>query len=247
MTAASGTAPRHVVVSGGSRGLGRSLVAGLLEAGYRVSTFSRSATAFTDGLATSDRFLFTTADLADAESTWAFLNYAESAFGAPYGLVNCAAVGVDGVLATTPDQAIEKALAVNVTGTLRLTKLVVRRMMLARTGGVILNISSISAVRGYKGLSAYAFGKGGMDAMTRSLARELGELGIRVNSIAPGFLETDMTHGLDQQQREQILRRTPLQRLGRAEDVLGPVLFLLSDQASFITGQILVVDGGSTV
>ncbi len=241
------TAPRHVVVSGGSRGLGGSLVAGLLKAGYRVSTFSRSATDFTDGLAANESFLFATADLADAESVSAFLKRAESDFGAPYGLVNCAAVAVEGLLATTPDQAIEKALAVNVGGTLRLTKLVVRRMMLAKAGGVILNISSISGVRGYKGLSAYAFGKGGLDAMTRSLARELGELGIRVNSVAPGFLETDMSHGLGKEQREQILRRTPLQRLGKAEDVLGPVLFLLSDQASFITGQILVVDGGNTV
>lgn len=238
---------RHVVVSGGSRGLGESLVAGLLEAGYRVSTFSRSATEFTDGLAANERFLFATADLLDAEAVSAFLKRADSTFGAPYALVNCAAVAVDGLLATTPDQAIEKALAVNVGGTLRLTKLVVRRMLLAKAGGVILNISSISGVRGYRGLSAYAFGKGGMDAMTRSLARELGELGIRVNSVAPGFLETDMSHSLDQEQREQILRRTPLQRLGRAEDVLGPVLFLLSDQASFVTGQILVVDGGSTV
>jgi 3-oxoacyl-[acyl-carrier protein] reductase len=241
------TAPRHVVVSGGSRGLGRSLVAGLLEAGYRVSTFSRGAEDVTDGLAENEGLLFATADLADAESISAFLKRAELAFGAPYGLINCAAVGVDGVLATTPDQEIENMIAVNVAGTLRLTKLVVRRMLLAKTGGVILNISSISAVRGYKGLSAYAFGKGGLDAMTRSLARELGERGIRVNSIAPGFLETDMSHGLDEEQRAQILRRTPLQRLGRAEDILGPVLFLLSDQAGFITGQVLVVDGGNTV
>jgi 3-oxoacyl-[acyl-carrier protein] reductase len=120
-------------------------------------------------------------------------------------------------------------------------------MLLSKLGGSIVNISTISALRGFKGLSAYAFTKGGMESFTRALARELGQQKIRVNSIAPGYYDTEMSRNLNNEQREQILRRTPLGRLGRPEDVVGPVLFLLSDQASFITGQTLVVDGGSTV
>ena len=119
-------------------------------------------------------------------------------------------------------------------------------MLLETGGGSIVNISSIVGLRGYSGLSAYAATKGGIDAMTRALARELGERQIRVNSIAPGYLETEMTHGLDERQKDQIVRRTPLGRLGRPEDVAGVVRFLLSDQARFITGQTLVVDGGIT-
>jgi 3-oxoacyl-[acyl-carrier protein] reductase len=96
-------------------------------------------------------------------------------------------------------------------------------------------------------MSAYAFTKGGIDAFTRALARELGEEKIRVNSIVPGYYDTEMTRNLNETQKRQILNRTPLGRLGVPEDVVGPTLFFLSDQASFITGQCLVVDGGSTV
>jgi 3-oxoacyl-[acyl-carrier protein] reductase len=120
-------------------------------------------------------------------------------------------------------------------------------MLRAQTGGVILNISSISSLRGFKGLSAYAFTKGGIDAFTRALARELGPHKIRVNSIAPGYYDTEMSRTLDDNQKGQILRRTPLGRLGVPEDVVGAVLFFLSDRASFITGQVLAIDGGRTV
>jgi 3-oxoacyl-[acyl-carrier protein] reductase len=145
------------------------------------------------------------------------------------------------------EDVIRKLMSVNGEGTLRFTRLVVRRMLLAKMGGVILNISSISSIRGFKGMSAYAFTKGGIDAFTRALARELGEENIRVNSIVPGYYDTEMTQNLNETQKRQILNRTPLGRLGVPEDVVGPTLFFLSDQASFITGQCLVVDGGSTV
>jgi 3-oxoacyl-[acyl-carrier protein] reductase len=110
----------------------------------------------------------------------------------------------------------------------------------------IVNISSIIGLRGYSGLSAYSATKGGLDAMTRALARELGGRRIRVNSVAPGYLETEMTNGLSAAQKQQIVRRTPLGRLGQPRDVVGPVLFLLSDAAEFMTGQTLVLDGGIT-
>lgn len=240
-------AGRHIVISGGSRGLGRAVVTSLLSAGYRVSTFSRVSTDFVEHASENRDFFFAAADLADAASVSGFLKSAESKFGPPYGLINCAAIAVDGLLAVTPTDKIGKMISVNVEGTLGFTRLVVRRMLRARQGGVILNISSISSSRGFKGMAAYAFTKGGLDSFTRALARELGEENIRVNSIAPGYYDTEMSHGLGDKQKEQILRRTPLGRLGVPEDVVGAVLFFLSDQASFITGQVLTIDGGSTV
>jgi 3-oxoacyl-[acyl-carrier protein] reductase len=242
----SNTAARHVLISGGSRGLGECLATGLLDAGYRVSTFSRRKTEFTEQNAANPSFFFETADIADAKSLDGCLRAAESKLGPFYGLINCAGIAADGVLATMPEQQLESVVSVNLTGALRLTRRVLRRMLLNSTGGVIINVSSIIGLRGYSGLAAYAATKAGMDAMTRSLARELGHRQIRVNSIAPGYLETEMTHGLSAEQKDQIVRRTPLGRLGRPADVVGPVRFLLSDAAAFITGQVLVVDGGIT-
>ncbi len=246
----SGSPPihdRHVIISGGSRGLGKAIVTGLLDAGYRVSTFSRNSSEFTRQLSGNDRFFFAPADLCEKTSIAAFLKSAEGLFGMPYGLINCAAIAADGVLATLQEDKISKLVAVNVDGTIQFTRLVVRRMLRARTGGVILNISSISSLRGFRGMTAYAFTKGGIDAFTRALARELGERNIRVNSIAPGYYDTEMSKSLTPEQKEQILRRTPLGRLGLPEDVVGSILFFLSDEASFITGQTLVIDGGGTV
>jgi 3-oxoacyl-[acyl-carrier protein] reductase len=238
---------RHVILSGGSRGLGRAIAQSLLANGYQVSTFSRSASEFTKELEKCANFYYMPANSADPKSLANFVKSAEEKLGPPYALINCAGIAVDGVLAMMADEAIENVLNINLKGALQLTKLVIRRMLLLREGGVILNISSIIGLRGYSGLAAYAATKGGMDAMTRALAREVGNRGIRVNSIAPGYLETEMTHGLGSDQKRQIVNRTPLGRLGTPQDVVGPVLFFLSPEARFITGQVLVVDGGITV
>jgi 3-oxoacyl-[acyl-carrier protein] reductase len=247
MTNAGGTLDRHVFISGGSRGLGRAIVVALLDAGYRVSTFSRTPSEFVQELEGNKNFSFSIADLSDRRSVASVLKTAEDRFGPPYALINCAAIAVDGLLATTPDEQLKHLVSVNVEGTLGVTKLVVRRMLRMGGGGVIVNISSISSIRGFRGLAAYAFTKGGIDSFTRALARELGSQRIRVNSIAPGYYDTEMSHNLTDKQKEQILRRTPLGRLGVPEDVVGAVLFLLSDSSSFITGQVVVIDGGSTV
>jgi 3-oxoacyl-[acyl-carrier protein] reductase len=238
---------QHVILSGGSRGLGKTLVEGLLRSGFRVSTFSRHRTEFVEQLADDPRFLFEPADVVDGASVSRFLDSAKERFGLPHGLVNCAGVAAVGVLAMMRDDLIDLAIATNLKGTLTLTRQVVRLMRLRAEGGSIVNISSVVGSRGYSGMAVYAATKGGIDAMTRALARELGRWKIRVNSVAPGYLRTDMSASLEENQIEKILRRTPLQRLGGPEDVVGPVRFLLSDESAFMTGQVIVVDGGITV
>jgi 3-oxoacyl-[acyl-carrier protein] reductase len=240
-------ASRHVIISGGSRGLGQALVSGLLDADYCVSSFSRSRTEFVDQLAPRQNFLFEQADVRDPSSIQRFLQAAEARFGPPHGLVNCAGVAVVRVLALLRDDQIEDAIATNLRGALTLTRQVVRKMRIRDRGGSIVNISSVVGLRGYRGMAVYGATKGGVDAMTRALARELGAWKIRVNSVAPGYLHTDMSASLGEKQLEKILRRTPLRRMGTAADVVGPVLFLLSDASAFMTGQVLVVDGGVTV
>jgi 3-oxoacyl-[acyl-carrier protein] reductase len=244
VTASKTDPPRHVVLSGGSRGLGLALTTGLLRAGYCVSTFSRRPTEFTDSLSGQERYWFSVADVADSTSLARFVSAAVERFGAPYGLVNCAGIAFDGMLATMREEKIDDLLAVNLGGTLKLTRLIIRNMLKNRQPGVIINISSIIGQRGSSGLAAYAATKAGQDAISRALARELGKRQIRVNSVAPGYLETEMSNALTEAQKLQIMRRTPLKRLGSPGDVVGPVLFLLSDDAAFITGQVLRVDGG---
>lgn len=237
----------HVLVTGGSRGLGAAIVEGLLARGDRVSCCSRTPTDFTRALETQDNALYVAADLGDATAITRFADAAEARFGAPDALVNCAALAADGLLAMLAPDELAQMVQVNVTGPLLLTREVVRRMLAANVAGAIVNVSSVGGLRGFSGLSAYGATKAALDGLTRGLARELGPRGIRVNSVAPGFVSTDMTSSLDGQQRDQIARRTPLGRLGTSEDIVAPVLFLLSDAARFITGQVLTVDGGLSV
>jgi 3-oxoacyl-[acyl-carrier protein] reductase len=227
--------------------LGRALVAGLLKAGYRISTFARNLEDLGDVAAGDEHLLVATANLCDPKSLANFLTVAEERFGIVLGLINCAGITADQLLATMRDDTIESMIDTNLLGTIRFTRMVVRRMLLHRQGGSIINISSIVGQRGYRGLAVYAATKAGLDGLTRALARELGSSRIRVNSVAPGYLQTAMTSKLTDKQRDQILRRTPLGRLGTLEDVIGPVKFLLSEDAAFMTGQILVIDGGITI
>ena len=237
---------RHVIVSGGSRGLGASLVGALLEKGYFVSAFSRSPTDFTKSLNKNTHCLFGRADSSKRETLEKFVRSAVRCFGSPYGLINCSGVAYEGVLASMDPNLIDQILSTNLAGTLHLTRIVAREMLLRPGGGSIVMISSIIGLRGYSGLASYAATKGGMDAAMRALARELGRRQVRVNSVAPGYLETEMTHGVDETQRNQIIRRTPLNRLGLPDDVVGLVLFLLSEKSRFITGQTIAIDGGIT-
>lgn len=245
----SAPAPRVVLVTGGSRGLGAGIVRAFLDAGDLVATCSRSATPLTDGWAsdpaTADRFLFAPFALTDREATEAFVRDVVARFGEIDVLVNNAGMARDGVLGLAQDDDIDEVVDLNLKATIRLTRFVSRRM-LRRGAGRIVSVSSVVGLRGYNGLAVYSATKAGLDGFSRALARELGPRGITVNSVAPGYLRTEMSHGLDERQKQQIARRTPLGRLGEPEDVAGAVLFLASDAAAFVTGQTLVVDGGLT-
>lgn len=236
-----------VLISGGSRGLGLVMVTSLLDYGYSVATFSRRPGEAIDRLKDKygERFSFFEGDMSDQVSLGSVVKRVEKDCGPIDALINNAGIATDGVLATMQPGQIEQVIAVNLTGTLLLTRLVVRQMVV-RSRGSIINISSIIGLRGYAGLAAYSATKAGLDGMTRGLARELGPRNIRVNSIAPGYLETEMTHGLDDKQRNQIVRRTPLGRLGTPDDIVGSIRFLLSPESGFITGQVIAIDGGIT-
>jgi 3-oxoacyl-[acyl-carrier protein] reductase len=240
-------APRMVLVTGGSKGIGVALVQGFLDAGDSVATCSRTATPQTDEWTAKfgDRFLFHPADLADRASCADMVHAVVERFGRIDVLVNNAGVAFDGVVGLLADEEVDAVIDVNLRGTFAVTKLVVRRMLMGGPGRII-NISSVSGITGYRGLAVYGATKAALDGFTRALARELGGRGITANSVCPGYLETDMSHGLTAEQLQQIARRTPLGRLGEPTDVANAVLFLASDAAAFITGHVLVVDGGLT-
>ncbi len=235
------------LVSGGSRGLGATLVRRFLDAGHRVATFSRSATPLVEELRESagERFLWEAVDATDREAVRAFVEGAARGFGRLDVAVNNAGVGVDGLLATMRPDDVDRVLAVNLGCALHLAR-AASRAMLRQRGGTILNVSSIHGVRGHPGVAVYSATKAALDGLTRSLARELGPKGIRVNSVAPGYFESDMVAGLPDEVRDKLVRRTPLRRLVTVDDVAEVVLFLASERAALVTGQTIVVDGGFT-
>lgn len=241
---------KHVIVTGGSRGLGEAMVRSLLEKGYRVSACSRSRSPFVDGTEKDEslrtRFFWHACSVGDSEDVQRFVRASVEWAGEDgvYGLINNAGVAKAGILATFPDVESERIIQVNLVGAIQMARAVSGVMLQRGKPGRIINISSIIGSRGYNGLSAYSASKAGMDGLTRALARELGRRAITVNSIAPGYIRTEMSSTLDEEQLEQIIRRTPLGRLASAEDVIGLVHFLLSREAGMLTGQTITVDGG---
>jgi 3-oxoacyl-[acyl-carrier protein] reductase len=244
----SSPASRAVIVTGGSRGLGLGLIGDLAANGYRVATCSRTTTPELERLMADGSVFWKPGRVGVAQDDDAFFAAAETWAGADgiWGLINNAGVAAEGILATFPNAESERIIQTNLVGSLYMARLAARHMLRRTAGGRIVNVSSIIGLRGYTGLAAYSASKAGLDGMTRALAREIGRRQITVNSINPGYLDTENPFGLPEAQRRQIVNRTPLGRLGRVEDVCPVVRFLLSDDAAFITGQCLVVDGGVT-
>lgn len=236
---------RTVIVTGVSKGLGLSIGRRLVEDGYRVIGLGRSAGGFATLVESRpDQAIFETFDVSDTAAIAGRVRELNKQFKPIYGLVNNAGIGLDGVLATLHASDIARLVATNLVGPITLTKYV-SRIMMARGEGRIVNISSIIASTGFHGLSVYGATKGGLEGFTRSLSRELGKAGITVNCVAPGFMETEMTAGLQGQKLESIRRRAPL-GLPSAADVAGAVAYLLGPYGGSTTGSVITVDGGST-
>lgn len=241
----------NVLVTGGSRGLGLGIAEALASSGFQVIAIARNEG---DALAVAREQVardgrgalrFRAFDLADIDRIGDLVKTLRRDFGGFYGLVNNAAIGTSGILANMPDIAIEQAVRLNVVSPMTLTKYVVRSMMTGQ-GGRIVNVSSVVSVTGYSGLSVYSATKASLTGFTRSLAREVGPLGITVNAVAPGFVNTEMTHDLNPNQRAQIARRSALQRMPDVVDIANAVDFLFSEKARNITGTVMTVDAGNT-
>jgi len=251
--------PTTSIISGGSRGLGLAVVERLLERGDCVATFSRSGSAALDALlvAHPDQLHVEQIDAADSDAVRAFVSRAAARFGRVDHCIANAAVAHEGVVATIRDDEIDAMLGVNLRGSIVLVRECVRQMLVqpcdeasrqvsfGKGSPSVVMVSSVVASRGSPGLAVYAATKAALGGFARSLARELGPRGIRVNAVAPGFLETDLSASLSEGNRERIVRRTPLGRLGLPEDVVGAIDFLTGARAAFITGQTLTIDGGS--
>jgi 3-oxoacyl-[acyl-carrier protein] reductase len=235
----------NVLISGGSRGLGAAIVRALLDEGHTVATFSRSRTPNVDEFETSGRFMWEPIDATDHAAMSRFVLAVAKKHGGIDALINNAAILNDGVFTTMRVEDIHQVVAVNLEAALLLTRACVKSMLVKKQGRIV-NISSVNGVRGHAGVAVYSATKAAMDGFTRSLAREFGPRGIRVNSLAPGYLETEMTHGMTAEQKASIERRTPLRRLGKTDDIVRAVRFLIGEDSEFLTGHTLVVDGGLT-
>ncbi len=239
---------RNVIVTGASRGLGLAITRRLVVEGFRVIAVARrESDALREEIAAAPpgALAFAPFDLGEIDALPGFVAALKKQHGAPYGLVNNAGLGTEGLLANMHNSQIEELLRINVTAPIILTKYVVRQMM-AGGGGRVVNISSIIASTGYNGLSAYGASKAALIGFTKSLAREVGRLGITVNAVAPGFIATEMTAGLQDDDRARIAARAALRRLAEPADVANAVSYLLADNARNITGTVLTVDAGAT-
>lgn len=238
---------KTVVVTGATRGLGLAIAMRAARDGYRVVCCGRRLSDELRALQVDypEQVFFEVLELTDLGSLHSFAKRIVATHGRPWALVNNAAKGGDGVLATLHERDIGELLRINVEAPILLTKYLLRPMLLNRCGRIV-NITSIIASTGFSGLSVYAASKAALAGFTRSLAREVGRVGITVNNVAPGYMATEMTSGLQGEKLQSIQRRSPLGRLATPEDVAGAVSYLLGEQAAQVTGTTLTVDAGST-
>jgi 3-oxoacyl-[acyl-carrier protein] reductase len=240
---------RNVLVTGGSRGIGLAIARRLAGAGYHVIAVARRESQELRAAAAESgaggAISFRACDLSDTDAIPAFVKSLRDEFGPLYGLVNNAGLGTEGLLATMHNSDIEALVRLNVLSPIILTKYVVRHMMAAGEGRIV-NMSSIIASTGYNGLSVYGATKAAATGFTRSLAREVGKVGITVNAIAPGFITTELTQSLNDEQRQRIASRSALRRLPEPEDVAAMAEYLLGEGGRNVSGSVLTIDAGNT-
>jgi 3-oxoacyl-[acyl-carrier protein] reductase len=235
------------IVTGASRGIGQAIAHRLARAGHTVigtATSERGAAAIGAGL--SDVGLSgcgRVLDVSDPESVEACVAAVSEEFGVPTILVNNAGITRDGLLMRMKDEDWDAIIDTNLSSVYRMSKACLKGMMKARTGRIV-NITSVVGLTGNAGQTNYAAAKAGIIGFTKSLAKEIGSRGITVNSVAPGFIDTDMTRALQEAHKTALLASIPLGRLGQAEEIAGAVAFLCSDDAAYITGETLHVNGG---
>ena len=233
------------IVTGGSRGIGLAIAQSLADAGAKIAVIGRNGARAQEAAAALPGeghrgFACNVAESTQVSDTVAAI---QEDLGAPDILVNNAGLTRDNILLRMKDEEFDEVIAANLKGTFNLTRAVTRGMMKKRDG-VILNIASVVGLIGNAGQTNYAASKAGMIGMTKSVAKELASRGVRCNALAPGFIRTDMTAELTEDQIDELMGRIPLGRLGETDDISGVARFLVSPAARYITGQVLAVDGG---
>ena len=229
-----------VFISGASRGIGTAIAEHFANKGHKVIGTSRSNFTFDSD---NSNLIPLSLDITNRDSVNECMNYLKENNLTPSILINNAGITSDQLFLRMKDEDWDNVIATNLTGTFNLTKALIKGMIKNRYGRII-NISSVSGLMGNPGQVNYSSAKAGLSGFTKSLAKEVGSRGITVNSIAPGFIETDMTSYLDENAKEKLTQDIPLKRLGSVNDVAELAIFLASDESSYITGQTISVDGG---
>ena len=244
-------AGKTAVVTGGSRGIGRAVCLELAKGGANVvlcyaGNESAAAETVSACEALGAKALSVKCDVADSAQVKKLMDEAIKAFGRIDILVNNAGITRDGLLMMMKEEDFDAVLSANLKGTFLCMKAVSRTMMKQRYGRIV-NLSSVVGLRGNAGQVNYAASKAGVIGMTKSLAKELASRGVTVNAVAPGFIDTDMTAAMPEAAKTATLASIPMQRLGAPEDIAKAVAFLASDDAAYITGQVIAVDGGMSM
>lgn len=234
---------RVALVTGGTRGIGLATVRALAEAGATVVLTGRDEARAKDAAATAGAAAGLALDVTDAKAVSSLVRGVAKEHGKLDIVVANAGIMEDALLGMIREELVDTTLSTNVAGTLHTVQAAARAMMRKKTGSIVV-LASIVGEHGSAGQTVYAASKAAVANIARSAAKELGRSGIRVNAVAPGVIETDLTAGLSEDAKAENTGKTPLGRLGRAEDVANAIRFLVSDEASFITGQVLGVDGG---
>jgi 3-oxoacyl-[acyl-carrier protein] reductase len=237
----------NVLLTGGTRGLGLAIARELLGLEHHVFAIGRRQTEEFEAVraAATGRLVFLPLDLADPEAIQAALAAQFETSTPIHALVNNAAVAYDDLVTNLQTEPLEAMFRVNVFAAMQLTRFAIRNMLLHKTAGSIVHVSSVCAHTGYKGLAMYAASKGALEGFSKSVAREWGRFGIRSNCVVPGFMDTDMSSTLDHERRQKIYKRTALQEPTSLASVAAMVGFLLGEKSRSVTGQSLVVDSGS--